>query len=220
MCDNRTLTLVEFVENLALGEDVVVEYSSEEPAYLLFREILSELSRTGGFIIVDELDQLHIFRTHLRLSGRDTSCIDDSTVIKMGGIIQTGRVAGRVDLTKEPPVRKKHYEELIRSIEGRYKFRVVVGFDKILSSYENDPRERERIFGYLIRPHIGSENRITLYLINRDLVRDTVRKELREHATRVLESEFNGKGFTLRIVKSIVPEEYGCAVSVPIRGDE
>ncbi|WP_297499387.1 DUF257 family protein, partial [Thermococcus sp.] len=97
----------------------------------------------------------------------------------------------------------------------KHRFRIVVGFDKVLLRYENDPREREKIFGYLIRPHIGDESRIALYLIDRDLIGEKILKELREHATRVLESRFEGKGFVLRVVKSLAPGDYGCRVSVP-----
>ena len=219
MCDNRTITLGEFLSKLVGGEDVIIEYHSEEPVHILLLELLREIEGKGGTIIVDELDQLHVFRTHLKLSGWETSPIDRSPVIKVGGIIYTGNVIGRVDTSKELPVRKKYYEGLLQKT-GNPPFRVIVGFDKAFLRYENDPIEREKLFGYMIRPHVGSSERVAIYLVNRDLINETTIKELREHATRVLESEFSGKGFILRVVKSIIPEEYGCTVSVPIKRNE
>lgn len=219
MYDNRTMTLVEFLSKLVGGEDVIIEYHSEEPAHIILLQLLREIRKRGNTIIVDELDQLHVFRAHLELSGWDTSPIDHSPVIKVGGIIDTGNVIGRIDPGKELPVRKKYYEQLLQKIKNP-PIRVIVGFDKALLRYENDPKERENLFGYMFRPHIGSRGRIAIYIVNRDLINEITTKELREHATRVLESEFNGKEFTLRIVKSIIPEEYGCPVSVPIKGNE
>nr|WP_232461714.1 DUF257 family protein [Thermococcus pacificus] len=201
------------------GEDVIIEYHSDEPVHILLLELLRETERKGGAVIIDELDQLHVFRVHLELSGLKTSPIDHSPVIKMGGIIDTGNVIGKIDMSKEPAVRKRYYEELLQKT-GNPPFRVIVGFDKVLLRYENDPKEREKIFGHMVRPHIGSSERVAIYIVNRDLVNETTIKELREHATRVLKSEFNGEGFTLRVVKSIFPGEYGWTVSVPIKGNE
>ncbi|WP_297509772.1 DUF257 family protein [Thermococcus sp.] len=216
MVDEKSVSFEKFIQELQLGEDVIIEYTPEGPVHMLFYEILKGLTNGGKVIIVDELDQLHVFRTHLHLSGVDTSLIDGSPVIKMGGIIPTGNILGKVDLNEEPPVRKKHYEEILKPLTGKHRFRVVVGFDKVLLSHENDPKERERIFGYLLRPHLGDKSRITLYIINKDLISDKILKELREHATRVLESRFEGKGFELRVVKSIIPEDYGYRVRVLI----
>uniref|UniRef100_UPI002622F036 DUF257 family protein n=1 Tax=Thermococcus sp. TaxID=35749 RepID=UPI002622F036 len=160
MANDQIIVFEKFAQKLQPGEDILVEYTPEEPVHMLFYGILRSLVGVDNVIIVDELDQLHVFRTHLHLSGVDISLIDSSPVIKMGGIIPTGNILGKVDLNEEPPVRKKHYEEIVKSIREKHRFRIVVGFDKVLLRYENDPREREKIFGYLIRPHIGDESRI------------------------------------------------------------
>ncbi|WP_232473485.1 DUF257 family protein [Thermococcus profundus] len=194
---------------------MVVEYRSEEPAYLVFQALIRGVLKSGkGFIIVDDLDQLHVFRTHILLSGGDTSIIDSAAVIKMGGILPTGKVVGRVDMTKEPPVRKKHYEELLAKVEGEHLFRIVVGFEKILSSKRGDPREIEGIFGYLIRPHLGKREKITIYMVNADIIPLETLKELREHATRALMVVFSREKIGLQVVKSIFPEDYGCEISI------
>ncbi len=84
------------------------------------------------FMIIDELDQLHIFKTHLKLAGFNSKIIDTAKVIKFGGIIQTGEVLGKLDLSKEPPVRKEHYEKILEKLNIKYTVRIVLGFDKVL----------------------------------------------------------------------------------------
>ncbi len=51
-----------------------------------------------SLVIVDALDQPHVFKTHLELVGIDTSMIDNADVIKFGGVLKTGNVIGRIDL--------------------------------------------------------------------------------------------------------------------------
>ena len=215
MTADQTISLMTFLEGLNKGEDVVIEYRSEKPAHLLFHSILRGLEGAGRqFIIVDELDQLHVFRTHIRLSGLDTDIIDRTKVIKLGGVLNTGNVVGRIELTEEPPIRRKRYEEMLQKLGREQEFRVILGFDKVLGSHENDPRGMERIFGYLIRPHLGDEGRVTMYMINRELLGERSLKELREHASRVLSTEFTQNCLVLTVIKSLCPEEYGLRVSV------
>ncbi len=215
MTADQTIPLRVFLKELGNGEDVIIEYCSENPAHLLFYSLVVGLNEIGrGFIAVDELDQLHVFMAHIRLSGLDTDVIDRIKVVKFGGVLNTGDVVGRVELTEEPPVRKRRYEEILQKLGGEQRFRLVLGFDKVLRSHENDPRELERIFGYLIRPHLGDKERTTVYLINHDLTSDRTLKELREHASRVLSVECSQEGLFLTVVKSLRIEEYGVKVSV------
>ncbi len=215
MTADQTIPLTVFLRGLDKGEDVIIEYCSEKPAHLLFYSIITGLREIGrSFIIVDELDQLHIFKTHLGLSGLDTDIIDETKVVKFGGVLNTGNVVGRVELTEEPPVRKRRYEEMLQKLGEERRFRVVLGFDKVIRSHENDPRELERIFGYLIRPHLGDEERTTMYMINTDLMGERTLKELREHASRVLGMECSKNDLVLTVIKSPRLEEYGTRVSV------
>ncbi|WP_238516192.1 DUF257 family protein [Thermococcus gammatolerans] len=204
------ISLGEFVGRLKPGEDVLVEYSSTTPVHILFYRFLRALANLGKpFMILDELDQLHVLRAHLKIMGLDTGLIDSAIVVKMGGIIKTGSVVGKVDLTKEPPVRKKHYEAILARIGEEKGFRLIVGFEKVLASYENDLREKERIFGYLVRPHLGNPERVTVYFVNRDLISGKTLNELREHCTRVLTLD---KRPCLEVLKSLNIEEYGAEI--------
>ncbi|WP_297436294.1 DUF257 family protein [Thermococcus sp.] len=215
MTEDQTIPLAVFLRELDMGEDLIIEYCSENPTHLLFYSIVTGLKEIGrSFIIIDELDQLHIFKTHLRFSGLDTSIIDETKVVKFGGVLNTGNVIGRVELTEEPPVRKRRYEKTLQKLGEERRFRLVLGFDKVIRSYENDPRELERIFGYLIRPHLGDEERTTVYMINTGLVGLQTLKELREHASRVLSLECPGNDLILTVIKSLHVGEYGTKVSV------
>ncbi len=215
MAGRSEIPLIEFLERLRKGEDVMVEYGSKEPAHLIFLSFLESLKRLGRkFLLIDELDQLHVFRAHVKLSGLDVGAIDEAKVVKFGGILNTGNVVGRIDLTEEPPVRKKRYEEILKNLGESMDFRLMLGFDKVIRSFEGNPKEIERIFGYLIRPHLGDESRVTVYMVNRDLLRPEILNEMREHATRVLESRLSGNGLSLVVTKSIHVDEYGTGISI------
>lgn len=208
------ISLKDFLLSLKPGEDVLVEYSSTS-LHLVFHEFLNALAELKRpFMILDELDQLHVLRIHLSTMGADTFLIDNAKVVKMGGIIDTGMVIGKVDLTKEPPVRKKHYEAILSKMGEEKKFRLVVGFEKALASFENDPREKERIFGYLVRPYLGNPERITVYFFNRDLISERTLSEVREYCTRVLQLTLEDGTLALIVGKSIYPNQYGVKIGL------
>ncbi|ASJ09422.1 hypothetical protein A3L11_09345 [Thermococcus siculi] len=211
---NRT-SLEEYLENIKPGEDVLLEYTSREPAHVLFHCLMKCLKERGySTVIVDELDQLHVFKVQLKLAGADTSPIDSARVIKVGGTLQTGNVIGRVDLSKEIPIRKKYYEEILEKIGEDYTVRIVLGFDKILAMHEESRKELETLFSYMIRPHLGDERRTTVYFINTDLVSERTLMEFREHASRVFRARMLAGDLLLEVVKSPIPSEYGNEIKV------
>ncbi len=209
--------LCEYLKGLKPGEDVLIEYTSHEPAYLILHRILKCLQESKrAFMIIDELDQLHIFKAHLKLAGLSSEIIDNAKVIKFGGIIQTGRVLGRLDLSKEPPVRKEYYEKILEKLNLEYSVRVVVGFDKVLEMHSNTPRELENLLGYLIRPHLGDERRTTIYLVNTDIIADRTLKEVREHASRVLQAKFMRDRILLKVIKSVNIKDFGKEIQIDV----
>ncbi|WP_258084144.1 DUF257 domain-containing protein [Thermococcus thermotolerans] len=210
--------LLEYLKNLSPGEDVIIEYTSREPVHILLHLILRCLRRNGlPVIIVDELDQLHVFRTHMKLAGIDTGLIDGANVIKIGGLIKTGNVLGKVDLSKEFPIRKKYYEEALRKADADHTVRIVPGFDKVLAMHEEDRRELEALFGYMVRPHLGDERRTTFYFMNTELFSERTRKEFREHASRVLKVRFEEDVLRLKIIKSPYLSEYGKRIEIRVK---
>ncbi|ASJ13865.1 DUF257 family protein [Thermococcus radiotolerans] len=202
--------LVEYFRSIKPGEDVLIEYTSGEPVHMFFHLLLRCLRENGvPVIIVDQLDQLHVFRTQLKLAGVDTELIDTANVIKIGGLLKTGKVLGRVDLSKEFPIRKKHYEEALKKVDADYTVRIVLGFDKVLAMHEVDRKDLESLFGYMIRPYLGDERRTTVYFINTELFTERTLKELREHASRVFRVRFEENAVVLKVIKSPNVAEYG-----------
>ena len=165
-------------------------------------------------MIVDALDQLHVFKTHLELVGIDTSMIDNADVIKFGGVLKTGNVIGRIDLEGDISVWKKHYDDLLEEMKSERAFRVVLGLEKVLAMYEDMPRELERFFGLAIRSYLGDKRRITAYFVNIDLIKEKTAKELWEDMSRVFGVEMVEGEVTLRILKSIEFPEYGQEVRI------
>ncbi|NJE61116.1 hypothetical protein E3E51_05040 [Thermococcus sp. 21S7] len=203
-------SLVEYLRSIKPGEDILIEYTSREPVHILLHLILKCLRKNGlPVVIVDELDQLHVFRTHMKLADVDTELIDTANVIKIGGLLKTGNVLGRVDLSKEFPIRKKHYEEALRKVNTDYTIRIVLGFDKVLAMHEGERRELESLFGYMIRPYLGDERRTTVYFINTELFSERTLKEFREHASRVFNVRFGENTVILKVIKSPNIKDYG-----------
>ncbi|WP_346765242.1 DUF257 family protein [Thermococcus sp. 18S1] len=184
---------------------------------LLYR-LLRCLQKNGlPVIIVDELDQLHIFRAQMKLAGIDTGLIDGANVIKIGGLLKTGNVLGKVDLSKEFPIRKKHYEEVLEKVNADYTVRIVLGFDKVLAMHEEERKDLESLFGYMIRPYLGDESRTTVYFINTELFSERTRKEFREHASRVFKVRFEDDRIKLKIIKSPSLSEYGKRIEIKVK---
>lgn len=202
--------LAEYFQSIKPGEDVLIEYTSNEPIHVFFHLLLEHLRRNGiPVIIVDELDHLHILRTQLKLAGVDTELIDTANVIKIGGVLNIGNVLGRIDLSKEFPIRKKHYEEALKKVSADYTVRLVLGFDKVLAMHEMNRKDLEALFGYMMRPHLGDERRTTVYFINTELLGERTLKELREHASRVLNIRLKEKSIVIKVIKSPNISEYG-----------
>ncbi|WP_148882298.1 DUF257 family protein [Thermococcus aciditolerans] len=210
--------LFEYIKDIKPGEDILIEYTSKEPVHILLHLILRCLRKNGlPVIIVDELDQLHVFRTHMKLAGIDTELIDTANVIKIGGLLKTGNVLGKVDLSKELPIRKKHYEEALKKINADYTVRIVLGFDKVLAMHEEERRDLESLFGRMIRPYLGDEGRATIYFINTELFSERTLKEFREHASRVFKVRLDGDRIELKIIMSLSLSEYGKKIEIRVR---
>ncbi|GAB6135248.1 hypothetical protein JCM16307_07970 [Thermococcus prieurii] len=152
----------------------------------------------------------------MELAGFDTSYLNGIKVIKIGGLIQTGNVVGWIELSKELPIRKKRYEEALKKANLEFAFRIVLGFDKVLSIHEEDRRDLESLFNHMIRPYLGSKSRTTIYFINTDIIADRTLKEFQEHASRVLQVRHDLDKMVLKIVKSPHLKEYGEEIAIPL----
>ena len=212
-------TLFEYAETIRPGELVLVEYTSREPVYLLFCEVLRYAKFAGvPLVIVDVLDGLHVIRTQLKLAGMDTSMIEDATVVKIGGRITTGRVIARIQETTELPIMKRHFvkvlERIHRETGGRPFIRIVVGATELLQQLETDPMKCEEFFASIIRPIVGNPISRGLVFINRKRVMKTGLKEAEELSTRVLRTRIEDGKLIIRVAKSIYFDEYSVEVEV------
>ena len=204
------VSLFDYAETIRKGEDLLVEYSSHEPIHLLFQILLKYLREKGrSFVIVDALDQLHVFKTHLALAGISTGTIDNARVIKLGGTLKTGNVTDRVSLDSDIPVWKSHYDKLLEEISEEYHIRLIVGLEKVLRMYEEIPRELEALFGLVIRPYLGDKRKSRIFFVNTDLIEEKTARELREEVSRVFDVELAEGEITFKILKSIDFSEYG-----------
>ncbi|NJE12000.1 hypothetical protein E3E24_02540, partial [Thermococcus sp. LS2] len=171
MSEKFEQSMFDYLKAIQKGEDILVEYTSNEPIHLIFYILLKYAKQNNiPVLIVDAVDQLHVLKAHLELAGIDTRMIDEVQVIKLGGIITTGKVLGRVDLEETTPVWKKHYDELLKKVHSDYTLRVIVGIDKVLPLYEETPARLEAFFGYAIRPYLGDKSRTSIYFLNTDIV--------------------------------------------------
>lgn len=167
-------------------------------------------------MIIDILDQLHVLKAHLEFAGINTSPINEAQVIKLGGVLQTGKVLKRIDLDEDIAVWSQHYFEALEKTweEKEYGVRIIVGIEKILRVYEKDPSEVERFFGIVIRPLLGNKNSIGIIFENTSLLDEKTVSESRETASRVFDIELQEGEITFKIVKSVDFNEIGKTIRV------
>ncbi|WP_167912345.1 DUF257 family protein [Thermococcus sp. 21S7] len=213
MRKNLEKTVFEYAETVRPGELVLVEYTSEEPVYLLLYEVLKYARHNGiPYAIVDVLDGLHVMKAQFRFAGLDTSPIDDAPVIKIGGRLDTGSVLATIDERTELPILKRRFMEFLERVEetvgGESFIRIVVGATELLQQLENDPMKREEFFASIIRPMIGNPESRGLVFINRKRVNGSGLREAEEMSTRVLRTRIENGRLVITVVKSIYFDEY------------
>ncbi|AEC51375.1 hypothetical protein PNA2_0458 [Pyrococcus sp. NA2] len=200
------------------GELYLITYTSEEPVHLAFFILIRNLvEKNLPFLIIDILDQLHLFKVNLKLAGIDTSVIDNAEVMKVGGFIETGKVVKRINFDSEIFVFGKQLNELINEISkthGKPVIIIGVGSEKIIRMLERSEPDLETFFSLMGRATLGNEKYSRIVFINTSLIGEKALAEFIELATRVFELKLEGeagveKSLSFKIVKSIVFEEYG-----------
>lgn len=208
-------SLFDYFETICNGESVLIEYTPDEPIHLIFYLLLRYAKQNNiPTIIVDTLDQLHIFKTHLELIGIDTEIIDNVQVIKLGGIINVGNVIGKIDLLQDIPIWKKQYDKIIGEIQADFTLRIIIGLEKALKINEKDSLQLETFFGVAIRPDIGNKKEIAFMFLNTSLLKEETVQELREISTRVFDIKLSEGAIVFKVVKSIVFTEYEKTITV------
>ncbi|AHF80038.1 DUF257 family protein [Thermococcus paralvinellae] len=217
MSERFESSIFDYAKTIQRGEILLVEYTSNEPIHLIFYIFLKYLKQSNiPFVIIDAVDQLHVFKAHLELVGIDTSIIDEAQVIKLGGVLHTGNIIRRVDLEEDLPIWRQHYIETFRKIqeEKGYVMRIVIGTEKLLKLYERNPLETGNFFGMVVRPFLGDKNTTGVIFLNTSLLDKKTVLEWTEIASRVFDVELKEGEITLRITKSVDFSEYGREIKV------
>ncbi|NJE05061.1 hypothetical protein E3E36_02640 [Thermococcus sp. M36] len=190
---------------LRFGETVLIEHvSTTSPALGLYH--LTSWARDRGYRVVidDILDTLHLYRTHLKAMGMDTSVIDGATVIKEGGTINVGQVKRRISL-KEVSIRKSEYSQVYEPLlEDGNVISPVLGIGKLFLISESK-REALSLLNSILAS-TGDERRIMFYFLNVDLINTCcpyVLPLLEELATTVISLNKEGRSVKLMIRKSV-----------------
>ncbi|RLF88310.1 hypothetical protein DRN43_06110, partial [Thermococci archaeon] len=154
---------------------------------------------------------LYLYKTHLELSGYDTTSIESAKVIKVGGIKEVGRIVEKIPLSTGPALKENYRKAYQKAkIEGKTLLNPVIGLEKffVISDSKIDMlSEIEDIALY-----VGDKTRIALYFLNEDVLGSTKFNPLpllESLATTLIAAKRDERGCLLTVVKSINPEIEG-----------
>ncbi|ASJ01644.1 DUF257 family protein [Thermococcus gorgonarius] len=181
------------------GGIVLIEYSSLDHPEVVFREVL-EFWRKMGIrpMIVDIGETLNIFVKQLEFEG-ETVGIDDIPVIKELGKLRLGRVIGEVSEIEDFEYHMAKYAQVARKVpkESR-KHTIVLGMEKFVFNFLDDPPKLERYFERINRRYLKSEDLRDVIFLNVSVASDYLTKSLEQDSDYVLRL----KRDTLEVVKS------------------
>ncbi|AFK21915.1 DUF257 family protein [Pyrococcus sp. ST04] len=154
----------EFLSKFKLGETVLVEYSAYSRPELFFYNLVTYSKLP---IVVDDLmDTLREYYIRLKLSGVDTTIINNIKVIKTGGSHKVGDVLGKLDLGKYI-MDIGEYTKILEKA-GRPPFlNPVLGLHKLFLL--GNVLENMKLLK-MVSDYVGNESRVAFYFVNRDAV--------------------------------------------------
>ncbi|MCD6559427.1 MAG: DUF257 family protein [Palaeococcus sp.] len=208
----KAVEVGELVKYLKPGETVLIKYDSKNmPAYVLHYLMEQAKEKNMPVLVDDYLDTLYLYKTHLELSGYDTTSIESVKVIKVGGIKEVGRIVEKIPLSTGPALKENYRKAYQKAkIEGKTLLNPVIGLEKffVISDSKIDMlSEIEDIALY-----VGDKTRIALYFLNEDVLKGTKFNPLpllESLATTLIAAKRDERGCLLTVVKSINPEIEG-----------
>lgn len=220
MAKEFEFSLWNYMKDIKWGEYVVIKHTSSDPTHLLFYILIRQLQEDNTpFIIVDVLDKLHLFKTHLMAAGIDTSIVNDIPVIKLGGIKHTGNIMSlieRVDISQDIPIWTRHYREALHRVEERFNnyIKIIVGVDALLQLYEENIWDLNILMLSGFANMLGDKRSKGFIFLNYSTLKSTTILKLEEIFTRILSVGLEENTLTLRIEKSINFSEYRKEIKV------
>lgn len=208
----------DILDNIQLGETVLIEYSSKVAPILFFSELVNWAKEKGYSAVVDDiLDTLYLYKVQLELVGADMSFLNDLKVIKFGGRFNVGQIFGRLHIER-PEIREQKYKEFFGPVleEGKTVVNPVLGFEKIFLLQES----KADILNLMneILSFVGEKPRIALYFINSDVLESTAPEALplfEELASTILKVDIEGKLYKFSVVKSVNNNLLGLEFTLP-----
>lgn len=173
-------------DEIKKGDSVVFECPCLErfPLGVLLLSIWTK-KKEYPLLINETIDLLHVYKKKLELNGIDTCFIDKALVIKIGGVIETGKVIARVPIEPDAIVLLRKHLKIYRRVLEEYKFviNVWLDFPELISMCSGNTDCEYTLFSNVVK-YIGDKHRISFYFIPPNLDRSA--QFLKRVATKIL----------------------------------
>jgi hypothetical protein len=208
--------------SLKLGETVLLERTDSGDQYFGMYQLISwGLEKGYRIVIVDILDALHLNRMKMKLAGLDDSIVENPEVmvIKIGGLVETGNVVGKIEETKEPIIlsRKfiKIYTPLLEGTEKKI-LTIAPGLERLFLAFSDSENNVQTVITGLSK-HTGDDRRIAFQMVKTEVLRNRyphVVNLLEDVATTVIRTKREGKQTLFTVVKSINKRIEGLEIKI------
>ncbi|GAB6100876.1 DUF257 family protein [Thermococcus atlanticus] len=207
-------------DSIIPGEVVIMERLSPGLSYIGLYDLVTWGIRKGySILIVDVMDSLHLYRAKMELAGLNAEVLDDVEVIKIGGMIETGRVRYRIDETSEPRIMMQKFRMAYDSILGERKdgisLVISVGMDKLFLT----PASSGDVLTIISALHryVGDRRRIAVYMLKVNVlahVAPYVIDLMEDLGTTIIRVSRKGRQAEFNVVKAINREIMGLTVKI------
>ncbi len=207
----------DFIEKLIPGETVVIEHDAKTSPVTLFYSILGQGRKQNSTVLIDDfMDTLYLYKAHLELSGFDTSLINNSQVIKIGGIRDVGNVVEKIPLSPGPPLKEQYRMAYNRVVSSHQTvLNLCLGIEKFFVLSDSRIEILSEVAD--ISLYVGDTSRIAIYFINRDILKEVSPSPLpflEALATTLGELKHENKHYVIAITKSANLEIEGKKIEV------
>lgn len=207
-------------DSIQPGETVIVERLNPGLSYIGLYDLVTWGVKKGyHIVIVDVMDSLHLYRAKMELAGFNSRVLDDVEVIKIGGIIETGRVRHKIEEISEPRIMmqkfKMAYDSVLEESQDKTSLVISIGMDRLFIA----PASSEDVLAILsaLHKYVGDKRRIAVYLLKTQVlshVRPYVIDLLEDLGTTVIRVSRTGKEVEFNVIKAINRDIIGLSIKV------